>query len=220
MNILRPLLSDSKNADILRKWDLRYSADSEGAYYFDLFYHGLYAEVFGSHGFGLKAAEHLSGHTGILNDFYINFDRILLSESSGWFGGKTREFLYRKAAAEVLKNPPAAWGEKRKLLLKNIFFDGRLPAFLGFDVGPIVLEGGMATPQQGQIFESAGRQTSFAPSLRMVADLADDDAIYTNLAGGPSDRRFSRWYCSDLRNWKAGRYKRLTAASDQKKLPL
>ncbi len=218
MDILRPLLPDSKNAVILKKWDLRYSADSEGASYFDLFYRGLHAEVFGRQGFGLPAVEHLFRHTGIFNDFYINFDRILLAEHSCWFGDRTREELYRKAAAEALKNPPVRWGEKRKLLLKNIFFGGKLPAFLGFDRGPVVLEGSLATPQQGQIFESAGRQTSFAPSLRMVADFADD-GIYTNLAGGPSDRRFSRWYCSDLENWKARLYKRVSAAADQTKLP-
>jgi penicillin amidase len=218
MNILRPLLDDSKNADILKNWDLRYAADSEGASYFDLFYRGLYADVFGRHGIGVHAAEHLSRHTGIFNDFYINFDRILLSERSRWFGGRTREDLYRRAVSEILKDPPVPWGEKRKLLLKNILFGGKLPAFLGFDRGPVVLEGSLATPQQGQIFESAGRQTSFAPSLRMVADFADDD-IYTSLAGGPSDRRFSHWYCSELENWKKGRYKRVSVAPAQKKLP-
>ena len=53
---------------------------------------------------------------------------------------------------------------------------------------------------------SGGRATSFAPSFRMVIELEKDE-VRTCLAGGPSDRRFSRWYCSDLANWTAGRYK-------------
>lgn len=52
----------------------------------------------------------------------------------------------------------------------------------------------------------------------MIADLAED-AICTNPAGGPSDRRFSRWYCSDLENWKARRYKSITSDPAQRKLP-
>jgi penicillin amidase len=33
--------------------------------------------------------------------------------------------------------------------------------------------------------------------------------MHTVLAGGVSDRRFSRWYTSDLRRWLRGEYKRL-----------
>ena len=112
------------------------------------------------------------------------------------------------------QSTPEKWGHVRKVTMKNILFDGKLPRFLGFDRGPITIIGSLASPHQGQIFESAGRQTSFAPSLRMVADLATDN-LYTNLAGGPSDRRFSKWYASDLDNWIEGRYKRL-AVDDEK----
>ena len=99
--------------------------------------------------------------------------------------------------------------------MKNILFDGKLPKFMGFDRGPITIIGSLATPHQGQIFESAGRLTTFAPSLRVVTDLSTDD-LYTNLAGGPSDRRFSKWYDSDLANWATGKYKKLTANAEKK----
>ena len=33
-------------------------------------------------GFGTDAVEYIDKHTGMFNDFYINFDRILLSENS------------------------------------------------------------------------------------------------------------------------------------------
>src|SRR5437899_1334782 len=44
-----------------------------------------------------------------------------------------------------------------------------------------------------EIVRSARRNTSFAPSFRMILDLGEE-AANTNMAGGPSDRRLSRWY--------------------------
>lgn len=218
MKILSPLLPESPQATILRNWDLNYDPDSVGASLFDRFYHQLYRDVFGDHGFGAAAVDHLDRYTGIFNDFYINFDRILLSETSFWFGGQTREEIFRRAAEKALQAPAEKWGNKRKVIMKNIVFDGRLPKFLGFDRGPITIIGSLATPHQGQIFESAGRLTTFAPSFRMVTDMSKDE-IHTNLAGGPSDRRFSKWYCSDLDNWINGRYKTVDVQPDTNRLP-
>ena len=218
MKILAPLLNGAGKAKKLKGWDLEYSAGSEGAFIFDRFIKELYRLVFGENGFGSEAACYLDAHTGIFNDFYINFDRILLSEDSLWFGGKKRADLYLQAAENALKEPPRRWGDARKLVLTNILFNGKLPRFLGFDRGPITVIGSLATPQQGQIFQSAGRQTSFAPSFRMVTDLSTDD-IYTNMSGGPSDRRFSKWYCSDLDNWMTGKYKKIGIDPGQEKIP-
>lgn len=215
MKILIPLIPDTPQANILKEWNFEYSADSKGAYLFDRFYKALYLAVFGKHGFGTGVVEHLDMHTGIFNDFYLNFDRILLSEDSAWFGGRTREELYLQAAEKALKSEPEKWGNARKVILKNILFDGKLPRFTGFDRGPVTIIGSLATPHQGQIFESAARQTTFAPSLRMVIDLSSDD-VFTNMAGGPSDRRFSKWYCSDLKNWISGKYKRLRPQDSEK----
>lgn len=215
MKILGPLLPDKGPGKILKNWNFEYSADSEGAFLFDRFYKELYLEVFGKNGFGTEAVEHIDKHTGIFNDFYINFDRILLSENSLWFGSHTREDLYLKAAEKALKSQPEKWGNTRKVIMKNILFDGKLPKFLGFDRGPITIQGSLATPHQGQVFESAGRQTTFAPGFRMVIDLSTDE-MNTNLAGGPSDRRFSKWYCSDLENWISGKYKTLDVNSEKK----
>ena len=215
MKILGPLLPDTRQGEILKNWNFEYTADSEGAFLFDRFYKALYREVFGKNGFGTDAVEHIDKHTGMFNDFYINFDRILLSENSVWFGNRSREDLYLMAAEKALKSQPEKWGNARKVMMKNILFDGKLPKFLGFDRGPITLQGSLATPHQGQVFESAGRQTTFAPSFRMVIDLATDE-MNTNMAGGPSDRRFSKWYCSDLENWISGKYKTITANSEKK----
>ena len=94
------------------------------------------------------------------------------------------------------------------MVFENILMGGKLPRWAGFDIGPVALRGGRATPHQGQIYESAGRKTSFAPSLRLMADLGDD-VMHTSLAGGPSDRRFSKLYTSELDRWKRGGCKHL-----------
>lgn len=210
MKILAPLLSETEPEATLKHWNCEYSADSKGATLFDRFYRALCRQVFGINGFGETAFDHIDMHTGILNDFYINFDQILLSEDAVWFAGKKRADLFRAAADIALRGEAGKWGENRQVIMKNILFDGRLPKFLGFDRGPVTIIGSLATPHQGQIFESAGRLTTFAPSFRMITDMAEDH-IATNLAGGPSDRRFSKWYCSDLKNWQTGTYKKLSA---------
>jgi len=214
MEILVPLLPDTPNGNMLKQWNFEYTADSKGAYLFDRFYKELYRAVFGVNGFGEAAVGHLQEHIGIFNDFYINFDRVLLSEKTSWFGDRTRAEIYREAAEKALTTAPEKWGNVRRVIMKNILFDGKLPRFLGFDRGPITIIGSLATPHQGQIFESANRLTTFAPSLRMVTDLAEDD-LYTSLAGGPSDRRFSKWYASDLNNWAAGRYKQVRVDAEK-----
>jgi penicillin amidase len=218
MKILLPLLPDTPSAGILKDWNLQYTADSKGAWLFKRFYKALYQEVFGKNGLGEAVVSNLDQATGIFNDFYANFDRIMLSSSSAWFGGRSRDEIYSQSAAAALSVEPKTWGESQQLMLENIFFGGKLPRFLGFDRGPITIIGDLATPHQGQIYESAGRKTSFAPSYRMVTDMAFNE-LHTNMSGGPSDRRFSRWYCSDLANWTAGRYKRLRPDGTEKKQP-
>jgi penicillin amidase len=63
---------------------------------------------------------------------------------------------------------------------------------------------------QGGLFRFHGRATSYAPSYRYVTDLGSDH-IWSALAGGPSGRRFSRGYASDVENWLTGSYKCLSA---------
>jgi len=94
--------------------------------------------------------------------------------------------------------------------MSHIIFGGQLPRFLGFDRGPVVLPGSRATVQQGQIYRSAGRTTTFAPSLRFATDMGIDE-LHSNISGGPSDRRFSRWYASEMKRWIDNDYKTLRA---------
>ncbi len=217
MAILKSILPDTEQGRILREWDLCYDRDSQGAFLFEAFYRKLISETFGKSGFGKNVCQHLSDETGVFIDFYQNFDRILLSETSAWFGGETRESLYKRVAEKALDIPARPWGESRKFMMRHLAFGGKLPAFLGFDRGPITGIGGRATIHQGQIYRSDNRDTTFFPSYRIVSDLSTNDCR-SNIAGGPSDRRFSKWYVSDLENWKKGEYKTLSIEKNQERL--
>jgi penicillin amidase len=209
MNILRPQLPPSQAGDTLRNWDLRYDADSEGAWLFEQFYEELNREVFGNGGLGPKVVDTLRRDTGVFIDFYHNFDVVLLSENSGWFGGRSREEIFRQVAARILRGPSRKWGTSQRFMMTNIFFNGKLPRILGFDRGPFIAMGNRATIHQAQLYSSHGRRSSFLPSFRFVTDVATDE-MHTTLAGSPSDRRFSRWYANRLADWLQGRFKTLT----------
>ncbi len=208
MKILTPLLPHGDEADILRNWDFKYDLNSKGAWIFENFYRELLRDVVGPV-FGHDVMDNLLGKTGIFVDFYSNFDAVLLSKKSGWFNKESRENIFRRALDRSLKMPIRSWGDRQNITMKHLLFGGKFPTFFGFDRGPVAVPGGRATPLQGQIYRSAGRETSFTPSFRMIIDF-EKDGLKSNMAGGPSDRRFSQWYVSDLENWKKGKYKDVT----------
>lgn len=205
LDILRPLLGSGPLGDALRDWDCRYDLDSVGATGFEMFYAELLVEMFGP-ACGTEVIEHLRDASGAFIDFHQNFDRILVAESSPWLGDRDRDAVWSAALARVVDRTPEPWGERNHVTLTNMFFGGKLPRFLGFDPGPIPIRGGRATPHQGQIYVSGGRLTSFTPSLRFVADMSAPE-LHTAICGGPSDRRFSRYYKSGVAGWLAGKLK-------------
>ncbi|MBD3872280.1 MAG: penicillin acylase family protein [Acidobacteria bacterium] len=213
MEILRPLLPPTFAGRMLAGWDLRYDAASRGATLFETVYHALLREVFGRGLFGEAAWEATVASTAILADYYHLFDNILLGDDPSWFGMEGRQRLFSRVLEEILTDVDldaiTPWGRRQQMVMKNIFFEGRLPLWLGFDHGPIELQGNRATVVQGGVFTSHNRQTTFTPSWRFITDLGDDSAR-TALAGGPSGRRFSRWYTTDIKRWLEGRYKTLT----------
>jgi penicillin G amidase len=207
MVILRPLLPMTPAADILRTWDCRYDPASLGATLFERFYRGLVRDVFGTV-CGAEVMRHVTGETAILADFYYNLDRVLLADKSVWFGGESREQIFARVLTRSLDGPLTTWGSEQRVMMKHLMLGGRFPVWLGFDRGPIALRGNRATIHQGQVYRSGGRVTSFAPSYRFVTDFSETCA-QTVLAGGPSDRRFSPWYTSEVDDWLAGRFKTL-----------
>ena len=218
--ILLPLLEEKNEQasaySVLKNWDRKYDLESIAAPLFEDFYSALRMEVFGTSmsGTGKEVMQHLSSQTGVFIDFYQNFDRALLNPDSPWFSqegsdlpSQSEVFLNAfKVAKRKYKALP--WKAVNSVVFTNILFQGKLPEFMGFDTPPVPIMGGRATPHQGQIYKSAGRQTSFGPSIRIVSDLSEK-ALYTCLAGGPSDNRFSPWYLSELEAWQKGLYKKL-----------
>ena len=126
-----------------------------------------------------------------------------------WFKGNRADTIKSIVLNFIEKldiNNIKKWGHTNQVMMKNIFFDGKLPNFLGFDYGPISIEGNRATVVQGAIFNSDGRHTTFCPSWRFITQM-NHDFCYTALAGGVSDRRFSSLYLTDIDNWLGYKYK-------------
>ena len=194
--------------DPLKNWDYRYDEGSTAATLFEAIYQELRRAVFGASGLGYNALEELLSETGIFTDFYDHFDRVLFDPDSAWWDGLDPEQVVMHAISNANSAAKRTWGSQNSVTMRHILFGQVMPKFLGFDRGPIPLKGGRATPNQGQIYTSGGRQTCFAPSVRIVTDLSCQD-VYTALAGGSTDRRFSTHYVSDLKRWLAGEYKRL-----------
>ena len=210
MPILRPLLPATPQGELLATWDLRYDADSRGAFLFEQFYRALLGRVFGTV-LGPEITRHLLGETGVFVDYFAAFDRVLLAPTSAWLRGAARDDVWREVAAASLAIEPRPWREVQQITLSHMLFGGKLPRLFGFDRGPITLVGGRATIHQGQLYRSGGRTTTFAPSIRIITDMARDE-VRTTLVGGPSERRFSRWYASDVDRWLRGELKTLTPA--------
>lgn len=207
LQILRPLLPDTPGGRVLAVWDGRYDPGSKAPTFFESFWQQLIHEVFSRY-MGDEVLDHLFGETAIVADFYDCFDRVLLDPKSPWFGDRTQTQAFKAAAVRALAGDVLPWGKHNSITMRNLVLGGKLPAFLGFDHGPISLPGGRASIRQGQVFRSGGRDTCFAPSVRMVVDLAEP-GMHTALPGGPSDRRFSKHYLSDVERWKAGKLKRV-----------
>ncbi|MBW1984245.1 MAG: penicillin acylase family protein [Deltaproteobacteria bacterium] len=206
MKIIRPLLPNTRKGKILKNWDLKYDTKSKGATLFERIYEELLKTVFGGNGLGIDVADYCLAETAIFNDFYGNFDQILLKKKSKWFGKISQKNIYRQAIETALNGKAIPYGKYKKYYMSNIFFGGKLPKFLGFDYGPIKLHGSRATIPQGQIFMAGGRQTTFTPSYRIICDMAEE-SIHTNIAGGPSGRRFSEYYTMGIDDWISGTYK-------------
>ena len=212
MEVFRPLLPDTFAGRLLGGWDCRYDTASRGATLFETVYHALLKDIFGRGLFGEAVWEHLAGETAIVADYYHLFDNAIFGGERIWFGEEGREAVVRRVLTDNLTEVDlfaiTPWGQRQRIIMRNIFFDGSLPSFLGFDCGPVELPGNRATVVQGGIFISHDRQTTFTPSWRFLTDLGRDEAL-TALAGGPSGRRFSRWYTSDVQRWLTGKYKTL-----------
>ncbi len=218
MEMFRPYLPETFAGRVLARWDCRYDIGSRAATLFEKIYESLLTEVFAKV-FGDEVWQRLMSSTALVADYYDLFDTVLFGNDESWFPMESKDEVLRRVVTEVLTEvDPVAilpWGVRQQVIMENVFFKGRLPMFLGFDHGPIQLPGNRATITQGGVFESHDRLTTFTPSWRFVTDLGGDRA-WTALAGGPSGRRFSKWYTTDVERWLRCEYKVLKAEPESK----
>lgn len=210
MPIYLPLLPENHKGDLLRNWDYCYTVDSIAATLFESIYSETIKVVFGKYGLGENLIEHLLEETGLFNGFYANFDNVLINENSPWFREIDRDTQLKEAVDKGLGCEAAPYGDKRRFDFTNIFFGQKLPNFLGFNIKDRNLPGNRATIPQGQIFMNAGHLTTFSPSFRMISEMEKDE-LQTNIAGGPSGRRLSKWYKTGVQEWEMGIYKKMKA---------
>ena len=141
-----------------------------------------------------------------------NFDRVLLSGDPSWFGSEGKAALFQRILQGTLgsfeKVPIPTWGEINSFYMNYLLFDGKLPKFLGFDIGPIQLNGNRATIDTFQIYREGKRKIVTSASYRMITDLSEE-AIFSALAGGVSEKKRSEHYTSDIEIWKKGGYKKI-----------
>ncbi len=207
MELIAPHLPDTAAGRLLAGWDCRYDPGSRGATVFEQAYHALLERVFGDGLLGRRRWRQMRDDTALLGLFFNVFDRALLDPDPWAWGPPGRGATLREVLSATLAglDPGSVprWGDLRQMVMHNVLLGGRLPRWLGFDHGPVALPGGRATIVQGQILRAHGRLSCTGPSWRFVADLGRQGAA-TVLAGGPSGRRCSRWYRSDVDRWLSG----------------
>lgn len=196
--------------ELLSEWDHQYTVDSHAATMFQHLYRHVLLEVFGhKEGIGWRRMFYLCTRLGYSSMVLEALDRLLLKEESGWWQDRDKGELIRQAAERAAEEESVPWGEANSFHFSNRFFEkasvGRL---LGFHSSKKGMPGCQATPFQGHLLTTATRESSFAPSYHFVTDMASDDA-WTNLPGGASESRFSRWYRTDLQRWLSGEYRQL-----------
>jgi penicillin amidase len=194
----------------LAVWDYSYAPDSTEATLFQRLYRNVLLEIFGhEQGIGWRRMLYLCTRAGYSAMVLAAIDRVLKKEKSSWWSERDKGELIRRAAERLTDEQDEPWSAVNSFHFVNRYFEGRrVGHVLGFHSDAIAMPGCHATPFQGHLLMTATRESTFAPSYHFVADLSTDEA-WTNLPGGPSESRFSKYYRSDIPRWIAGDYKQL-----------
>jgi len=198
--------------DTLLAWDFSYDPESTAATAFQHLYRHVVLEIFGhEEGIGWRRMLFLCTRMGYSSMILTAIDDLLCQETSGWWASRDKGEMIGVAAQRAAEEPEAKWGEVNSFHFANRFFEGsRVGRLLGFNTDKMPMPGCQATPFQGHLLATATRESSFAPSYHFVTDLGTDEA-WTNLPGGASESRFSKWYRNDIPRWASGEHRRLVA---------
>jgi penicillin amidase len=216
--VLLPHLPTGTLRQRLQDWDHSYAIDSLEATLFQRLYINTIIEIFGHDDvLGWRRIVYLCTRAGYSNMVLTLADRVLRQQDSRWWRNRDKGELIRRAAARVAQQPDCRWGEFNHFHFTDRFFGRRRAGrLLGFESGWHPMPGCYATPFQGHVYQTAKHEQTFAPSYHFVTDMGTHEA-WTNLPGGPSESRFSKYYKSDLTRWEAGSYKRLAPRGDEER---
>ena len=160
-------------------------------------------------GVGWRRMLYLCTRAGYSQMLLTTADRVLSKDQSYWWHGREKSEIIRKATEKLEGKPVKPWSQVNYFHFADRFFGNhQVGHMLGFNSRRYPMPGCHATPFQGHVLQTATRETTFAPSYHFVTDLGTDTA-WTNLPGGPSENRFSRYYKNDIQRWFSGKYKEL-----------
>ena len=215
LQTLLPMVPPSPEKEALANWDGNYRPESTEPSLFLQFYRSLLVELLGhAHGIGWRRMLYLCSRSGFSVMVITAADRLLLRERSVWWADRGKEATVRAAFGRVRLERAVPWSEVNNFHFTDRFFgQHRVGRMLGYRSRRIAMPGNHATVFQGHVLQTATREFTFAPSYHFVTDLGTDEA-WTNLPGGPSESRFSRYYRSDVARWIQGEYKRMAPDGD------
>ena len=179
------------------------------------FYRSVLLEIFGQEkGIGWRRMLYLATRIGYSAMVLTAVDRTLPKKTSAWWRTRDKGELIHNAAERAMLTKSTPWSEVNSFHFTNRFFGGSTTGrLLGFASPRTPMRGCHATPFQGHLKATSRRESTFAPSYHFVCDMTTDTA-WSNLPGGPSENRFSKWYQNDLMHWCDGVYKELVGLAD------
>ena len=210
LNVFLPHLPEGKIKDRLSNWDYSYSPDSREATLFQRLYRNVMVEVFGhEEGIGWRRMLYLCTRAGFSTMVLTAADNLLKRQDSIWWHKRDKGELIRKAAEQLENEPDQPWSDVNYFHFTDRFFGThQVGRMLGYNSRRHAMPGNYATLFQGHVMLTARRESTFAPSYHFVTDMGTDEA-WSNLPGGPSEKRFSRHYKSGIERWFSGEYKLL-----------
>ncbi len=215
LSIVMPHMPEGPLKQQLTDWDFGYAPTSTIAPIFQRLYRNLMIELLGHEkGIGWRRMIFLCSRAGFSSMVMTAADRLWQKEDSWWWHGRQKADLIRRAAANTEFAVDETWAQVNNFRFANRFFGThRVGRLLGYNMRVCPMPGNHATPFQGHVFQTARRESTFAPSYHFVTDMGTDE-VWTNLPGGPSESRFSKFYRSDIPFWLDGEYKRLSMRTD------
>jgi penicillin amidase len=212
--VFLPHLPDGQVKAAMLNWDYSYAPNSNEASLFLKLYRNVMVEVLGhEQGVGWRRMLYICTRAGYSMMVLAAADRMLRRDESIWWRGRDKGELIRRAAERTENEPDQPWSSVNNFHFTDRFFGKhQVGRMLGYNSRLYPMAGNHATPFQGHVLQTATRESTFAPSYHFVTDLGSDEA-WTNLPGGPSESRFSKYYKNDVARWFSGEYKRLLPKS-------